>query len=235
MTSKLKKLKDLERQLNVIIPLDDYNLKFENKINNIKSKAKLDGFRKGKVPNDVLKQKYGNAVHGDVLNELIQESYPMALTENKLRPASSPKITIENEDPSKPITYSAVFEVFPDIKIKFSRWKNYDKYSIKVNDDDLNQAIDDIKKRYGTWSDKEGVAEDGDQVTIDFKGKIEGEEFEGNSANDFKLILGSKSMIPGFEDSIIGKDISKFEINSTFPDDYFKKILLVKHLHLKLI
>ena len=228
MTSKLKKLKDLERQLNVTIPLDDYNLKFENKINNIKSKAKLDGFRKGKVPNDVLKQKYGSAVHGDVLNELIQESYPMALTENKLRPASSPKITIENEDPSKPITYSAVFEIFPDIKIKFSRWKNYEKYSIKVNDDDLDKAIEDIKKRYGTWSDKEGKAEDGDQVTIDFKGKIEGNEFEGNSANDFQLILGSKSMIPGFEDSIIGKDISKFEINATFPDDYFKKDLAGK-------
>ena len=100
MTSKLKKLKDLERQLNVIIPLDDYNLKFENKINNIKSKAKLDGFRKGKVPNDVLKQKYGNAVHGEVLNELIQESYPIALTENKLRPASSPKICLLYTSPS---------------------------------------------------------------------------------------------------------------------------------------
>ena len=121
MTSKLKKLKDLERKLTVSIPVEDYNSKFQTKINNIKSKAKLDGFRKGKVPNDVLEQRYGQSIHADVVNDLIQSSYPQALSENKIRPASAPTVNLESEDPKKPITYSATFEVFPEIKAKLSR------------------------------------------------------------------------------------------------------------------
>jgi trigger factor len=101
MTSKLKKLKDLERKLTVSVPVEDYNSKFQSKINNIKGKAKLDGFRKGKVPNDVLQQRYGQSIHAEVVNELIQNSYPQALTENKIRPASSPTVNIESEDPKK--------------------------------------------------------------------------------------------------------------------------------------
>ena len=87
MTSKLKKLKDLERKLTVSIPVDDYRSKFQTKLNNIKGKAKLDGFRKGKVPNDVLEQRYGQSIHSEVVNDLIQSSYHEALTENKVRPA----------------------------------------------------------------------------------------------------------------------------------------------------
>ncbi len=88
MTSKLKKLKDLERKLTVSVPVEEYDSKFKSKINNIKGQAKLDGFRKGKVPNDVLEQRYGPSIHSDVVNELIQKSYPEALKENNIRPAS---------------------------------------------------------------------------------------------------------------------------------------------------
>ena len=84
MTSKLKKLKDLERKLTVSVPVEEYDLKFKTKINNIKGQAKLDGFRKGKVPNDVLEQRYGPSIHADVVNELIQQSYPEALKENNI-------------------------------------------------------------------------------------------------------------------------------------------------------
>ena len=119
-TSKLKKLKDLERKLTVSVPVEEYDLKFKTKINNIKSQAKLDGFRKGKVPNDVLEQRYGPSVHADVLNELIQDSYPKELAEKKLKPACVPSINITSDDPKKPIQYSAVFEIFPDIKVKIS-------------------------------------------------------------------------------------------------------------------
>ena len=96
MSSKLKKLKDLERKLTVSIPVEEYNSKFQLKLNNIKGKAKLDGFRKGKVPNDVLEQKYGQSIHADVVNDLIQSSYPQALNENKIRPASAPTVNIES-------------------------------------------------------------------------------------------------------------------------------------------
>ena len=225
MTSKLKKLKDLERKLTVSVPVEEYDLKFKTKINNIKGQAKLDGFRKGKVPNDVLEQRYGPSIHADVVNELIQQSYPEALKENNIRPAASPEVSLESEDPKKPISYSATFEVFPEIKPKLSKWSNYEKVSIAIEDDDIDLAIKDIVKRYGEWEDVSRPSKKDDQVIIDFTGMINGEEFEGNSSVDFKLVLGSNSMIPGFEDSIVGKEPSEFKIKSTFPEDYFKKDL----------
>ena len=225
MTSKLKKLKDLERKLTVSIPVDEYNSKFESKINKIRGEAKLDGFRKGKVPTDVLKQRYGSSIHGDVVNELIQNSYPPALAENNLRPASPPTVDLESEDPTKPISYSATFEVFPDITPKLSRWTSYEEVTVSIEEDDIDMAIKDIVKRYGDWEDVSRKSQKDDQVILDFTGTINGEKFEGNSAIDFKLVLGSNSMIPGFEDSIIGKKPSEFSIKSTFPDDYFKKDL----------
>ena len=225
MKVSIKKLKDLERKVTMAVSVDEYQSKFNTKIKNIKTKAKIDGFRKGNVPNDVLEQRYGASIHGDVVNELIQDSYPKAITENKIRPASSPQVTIDSEDPKKPLTYSAVIEVFPDIKPKFSRWTNYEEFNIEIDESDIDLAIADIKKRYGEWNDVDRESKLDDQVIIDFLGKINGEEFEGNSANDFNLVLGSKSMIPGFEDQIIGKKPSEFLIKCVFPEDYFKKDL----------
>ena len=225
MKVSIKKLKDLERKVLVTIPVNEYELKFSTKLKNIKTKAKVDGFRKGNVPNDVLEQKYGSSIHNEVINELIQETYPKAISENNIRPASSPQVSIDSEDPKKPLTYSAIIEVFPEIKPKLSRWTNYEEFEIEIEENDINLAIDDIKKRYGDWNDVQREARLDDQVVIDFIGKIDGKEFEGNTANDFKLVLGSKSMIPGFEDSIVGKKPSKFSIECTFPEDYFKKDL----------
>ncbi len=225
MKVSIKKLKDLERKVLVSVPVDKYELKFSAKLKNIKTKAKVDGFRRGNVPNDVLEQKYGASIHNEVINELIQETYPKAISENNIRPASSPQVSIDSEDPKKPLTYSAIIEVFPEIKPKLSRWTNYEEFEIEIEENDINLAIDDIKKRYGDWNDVQREARLDDQVVIDFIGKIDDKEFEGNTANDFKLVLGSKSMIPGFEDSIIGKKPSKFSIECTFPEDYFKKDL----------
>ena len=226
MTSKLKKLKDLERKLTVSVPVVDYEKKYTGKLSKIKSTAKLDGFRKGNVPNDVLKQRYGDSIHYEVLNELIQESYPKELQENNIKPASSPSISIESEEPTKPISYSAIFEVFPEIKPKISRWKSFEKSEITLDESDIDFAINDILERYCTWEKVDRSAKENDQVIIDFEGKIDGEAFEGNESKDFKLTIGSKSMIPGFEDNLVGKKSGdSFSFTTKFPDDYFKKDL----------
>ena len=229
MTSKIKKLKDLERKLTVSVPVEDYEKKYGGKLSKIKSTAKLDGFRKGNVPDDVLKQRYGDSIHYEVLNELIQESYPKELQEKDLKPASSPAINIESEDPAKPVSYSAVFEVFPEVKPKLSRWKSFERSEITLDDSDLDLAINDILERYCTWEKVDREAKDKDQVIIDFEGKIDGEPFEGNESKDFKLVLGSKSMIPGFEDNLVGKKSGdSFSFTTNFPEDYFKKDLAGK-------
>ena len=229
MTSKIKKLKDLERKLTVSVPVEDYEKKYGGKLSKIKSTAKLDGFRKGNVPDDVLKQRYGDSIHYEVLNELIQESYPKELQDKDLKPASSPAINIESEDPAKPVSYSAVFEVFPEVKPKLSRWKSFEKSEITLDDSDIDLAINDILERYCTWEKVDREAKDKDQVIIDFEGKIDGEPFEGNESKDFKLVLGSKSMIPGFEDNLVGKKSGdSFSFKTNFPEDYFKKDLAGK-------
>ena len=229
MSSKIKKLKDLERKLTVTVPVEDYDKKYGSKLSKIKSTAKLDGFRKGNVPDDVLRQRYGDSIHYEVLNELIQESYPKELQEQDIKPASSPAINIESEEPTKPISYSAVFEVFPEIKPKISRWKSFEKSEITLDDSDIDLAINDISERYCVWNKVDREAAKDDQVIIDFEGKIDGDPFEGNESKDFKLILGSKSMIPGFEDNLVGKKSKEsFSFRTNFPEDYFKKDLAGK-------
>ena len=229
MSSKIKKLKDLERKLTVSVPVVDYDKKYSSKLSKIKSTAKLDGFRKGNVPDDVLRQRYGDSIHYEVLNELIQESYPKELQEQDIKPASSPAISIDSEDPTKPISYSAVFEVFPEIKPKISRWKSFEKSEITLDDSDIELAINDILERYCVWNKVDREAAENDQVIIDFEGKIDGDPFEGNESKDFKLILGSKSMIPGFEDNLVGKKSEdSFSFKTNFPEDYFKKDLAGK-------
>ena len=229
MSSKIKKLKDLERKLTVSVPVEDYDKKYGSKLSKIKSTAKLDGFRKGNVPDDVLRQRYGDSIHYEVLNELIQESYPKELQEQDIKPASSPAISIESEEPTKPISYSAIFEVFPEIKPKISRWKSFEKSEITLDDSDLELAINDIVERYCVWNKVDREAAENDQVIIDFEGKIDGNPFEGNESKDFKLILGSKSMIPGFEDNLVGKKSEdSFSFKTNFPEDYFKKDLAGK-------
>ena len=229
MSSKIKKLKDLERKLTVSVPVEEYDKKYGSKLSKIKSTAKLDGFRKGNVPDDVLRQRYGDSIHYEVLNELIQESYPKELQEQVIKPASSPAINIESEEPTKPISYSAVFEVFPEIKPKISRWKSFEKSEITLDDSDIDLAINDISERYCVWNKVDREDAKDDQVIIDFEGKIDGDPFEGNESKDFKLILGSKSMIPGFEDNLVGKKSKEsFSFRTNFPEDYFKKDLAGK-------
>ena len=230
MTSKLKKLKDLNRKLTVNVETKKYDEKYQAKLNKIRSTVKLDGFRKGKAPNDVLVQKYGPSIHYEVLNEVIQETYPLEIAEKEIKPASSPNISIDSEDPKKGIVYSAEFEVFPEFKPKLTRWKSFEESKITIESDDIDLAVADILERYGTWKDVDRAALEKDQAIIDFTGTVDGEEFEGNSSKDFALIIGSKSMIPGFEDAIIGKKINdEFNAEVKFPDDYFKSDLAEKN------
>ena len=205
MKIKIKKLEDLEQKITISIPVEDYDKKFDTKINNIKTKAKIDGFRKGNVPSDVLEQRYGQSIHAEVVNELIQESYPKAISEKKIRPASSPKVTIDSEDPKKPLLYSAIIEAFPEIKPKFSRWTSYEEFSIDIEDNDIDKAVADILRRYGEWKDVSRKAQLDDQVVIDFLGSIDGKEFEGKQ-------LLKEINLPLDETIIIGDSMLDFNV-----------------------
>ena len=196
MTSSLKKLKDLERSLTVSIEKDLYNSKFDEKISNLRKNVKLDGFRKGKVPNDVIEQRYGGSVHAEVLNDLIQDSYPKEIAEKKVRPANTPTISMIEDNPEKGIKYNAVFEVFPEIKPKVSSWKAFEKHKINIVDEDIDHAIQDILERYGDWKKVDRNSAKNDQVILDFEGTVDGEPFDGNSAKDFNKVFNISSSVP---------------------------------------
>ena len=229
MNSKIKKLSGLKRRLEVKVDSNDYNSSYSAKLKKIRSTAKLDGFRKGSAPDNVIIQKYGSSIHYEVLNELIQKTYPIEIKEQNINPASAPKIDIKSEDPKKGISYDAEFEVFPEIKPKLGMFKKYEETTIEFNDQDVDFAIDDILDRYGVWKEVNRDVKKHDQVTIDFVGTIDSKEFEGSSSKNFPLVIGSNSMIPGFEEAIIGKKTDdEFSFNVIFPEDYFKKDLAGK-------
>ena len=229
MNSKIKKLSGLKRRLEVKVDSNDYNSSYSAKLKKIRSTAKLDGFRKGSAPDNVIIQKYGSSIHYEVLNELIQKTYPIEIKEQNINPASAPKIDIKSEDPKKGIFYDAEFEVFPEIKPKLGMFKKYEETTIEFNDQDVDFAIDDILDRYGEWKEVNRDVKKHDQVTIDFVGTIDSIEFEGSSSKNFPLVIGSNSMIPGFEEAFIGKKTDdEFSFNAIFPEDYFKKDLAGK-------
>ena len=160
MSSKIKKLKDLERKLTVSVPVEDYEKKYSVNFQRLNLLQSLMVLEKEMCLMMFLKQRYGDSIHYEVLNELIQESYPKELQEQGLSLHLRHAISIENEDPAKPISYSAVFEVFPEVKPKLSRWKSFEKSEITLDDSDIDLAINDILERYCEWQKVERVAKE---------------------------------------------------------------------------
>ena len=219
----------LERQLKIGVPAEKIDQEVTNRLQKATKTVSIKGFRKGKVPLKVVKQHYGKGVRQEVVGEIVNSSFYEAIQQEDLKPVGQPKINDLSDKEGQDLEFMAVFEVFPEVKPKLSRWTSYEKSEITLDDADIDLAIDDISQRYCHWHKVERAAKDKDQVIIDFEGKIDGEGFEGNESKDFKLILGSKSMIPGFEDNLMNKSAGDtFSFKTNFPEDYFKKDLANK-------
>lgn len=220
----------LKRTLKVVVGADELGEKFSNRLADLKNRVQLKGFRKGKVPEAHLKKVYGRSVMSEILQETIRETSSKAVQDRKERPAGMPDIDMtEDKDEIEKVlngqadlTYSMSFEVIPDIKITDLKTLKIEKPVAEVSDADIDDALSKIAARNTKFDVEEGrAAETGDQVTIDFKGLLEGEAFEGGSGEDLALVIGSASFIPGFEEGLIGiKAGDDRTINCTFPDDY---------------
>lgn len=223
LTVSLEKLNGLERQLTISAPTTDLPKKIEAELSKIRSTAKIPGFRPGKVPLSLIKTHYEGSVIAQALDTIIQESFVKAVEQEKLTLASRPVVEPVGEyKPGENFSYKAKFEVMPEIKNVGLHGKPIQIYSSTVSDDDVDEAITKLRQRFGaTWAAVERKAAKGDQVTMNFDGKLDGEVFQGGSAKDFKLILGSRSMISGFEEGLIGmKKGEKKTISLHFPKNY---------------
>ena len=211
----------LERKLTVQVPAETIDKEVESRLNSMRSRVKVDGFRPGKVPLKVVKQQYGASVVQEVVGEVMQTSLRDAVVQESLNPAGNPTIEPKSIEPGKPLEYVATFEVYPEITLNDCSTLEIERATAEVAEADVDKMIDTLQKQRTSYETVDRASKDGDQLTVDFIGSIDGEEFEGGKAEGVPVVLGSNSMIPGFEENLVGKsagDEFKFDVN--FPDDY---------------
>jgi len=213
----------LERRMTVSLPAADLNQQVSERLKKAQKTVSIKGFRKGKVPMSVLEQRFGAGVRQEVLGELVNKSYGEALAEKEIRPAGQPIIE-EMDEPAKDadeFSYTAVFEVYPEVELGDVSKIKIETAETEVNDSDVDEMLEMLRKQNATSETVDRAAKEGDTVVIDFVGSIDGEEFEGGKAEGSSLELGSGQMIPGFESGIVGMKAGESRnVEVTFPEDY---------------
>ncbi len=211
----------LERRLSITVPADKVDSEVKNRIKQLAKTQRIDGFRPGKVPYTVIQKRYGQAVRDEVANQVMQSSFYEAIVEEKINPAGAPFMEVTTNEDGKDFEFAARFEVYPEFEIAGLSDITIEKPVVEIKDADIDNMMDTLRKQHATWSESDAAVEGENQVTIDFTGTVDGEEFEGGKAEDFKLVMGEGRMIPGFEDGILGKKAGEtFDIDVTFPEDY---------------
>ncbi|MDH5446297.1 MAG: trigger factor [Gammaproteobacteria bacterium] len=214
----------LQRKLTIAVPEDTIEQAVQTRLQNLTRTAKIKGFRAGKVPLKVVKQHYGTQVRQEVVGEVIQSSFYEAVSQEKLRPASSPSIDAQKINDGEGLEYTATFEVYPEIELADISGAKIEKLIADISDADLDEMIDTIRKQQVQWDVVDKNAESGDQVVIDFKGKIDGEEFAGGSGENMTVEIGAGRMIKGFEDGLLGLKVDDEKtLDLAFPEEYHAK------------
>lgn len=229
MQTTLKNLEGLNKSLTISVPIADFNAKLDKVLNDLKGKVQIDGFRQGKVPISVIKQKYGANLKTDATNDIVGEVLPQALKDENINPAGQPTLTNVDFDNKETFSFTVEFEVFPEINVNDLSKLEISKTISKISKEDEGRTLDGLKEQMAEFKEVNRVSKNGDRIKIDFKGFVDGKEFAGGDAKDFALILGKSTMIPGFEEALIGKktaEETKFEV--PFPKDYQAKDLAGK-------
>ena len=211
----------LGRRLSITVPADTIKQAVKKELINAAKSVRIDGFRKGKVPMNIVEQRYGASVRQDVLGEAMQRSFVDAIIKEKINPAGAPNYVPGEYKEGEDFTFAVEFEVYPEVELKGLENIEVEKPVVEVNDEDVDAMLDTLRKQQATWKETDRAAEAEDRVTVDFTGSIDGEEFEGGKASDFVLAMGQGRMIPGFEEGLAGhKAGEEFSIDVNFPEDY---------------
>lgn len=219
----------LQRQLTVTVPAERIDTDVEKQVVQQARTRRMDGFRPGKVPAKVIKRMYGDAIRYEVLNRVVQETFYEAVQQESLMPAGAPSIEFKTDKEGEDFAYVATFDVYPEIELKDLAGVEVEKATASIKAADVKNMIDTLRKQQGTFKATRGMVKEGFQVNIDFEGFVDGEAFEGGKAEGQDLVIGSGSMIPGFEDGIIGKKKGEeFDVEVTFPEEYQSEALAGK-------
>ncbi|MBD2842661.1 trigger factor [Erythrobacter rubeus] len=224
MQTKQTTNEGLKRAYQITLTADEIGAKIDSEIKKIAPQVKMPGFRPGKVPANLVKKMHGEQLHAQTLNDMIRESVDKVIKDESLRPAMQPKIDLgEGYEEGKDAEISVELEVLPEIEAPSTDGLKLEKLVVPVSDEAINEAIENIAGQNKSYKDaaKTKKAADGNQLIIDFVGKLDGEEFEGGKAEDAALVIGSGTFIPGFEEQLVGvKTGDEKTITVTFPEEY---------------
>ncbi|MEC9376306.1 MAG: trigger factor [Pseudomonadota bacterium] len=229
MHVSVKSAKGLVRRMRVKVPAEKIEKEITTRLKDVGRKAKIQGFRPGKVPAKIVQQRYGAQVRQEVIQDLLQSSYTDAVVQEDLKPAGSPSIEPENIKEGEGLTYTAVFEVFPEIVLKDLNKIKVNKPIVKIAEDDIDNMVQKLREQNAAYNKVDRKSAKGDRVTVNFEGKLKGESFDGGSAKDFQMVLGEGNMLEDFEKPIYGMnsgDTKSFKLK--FPKDYHSNELAGK-------
>ena len=219
----------LERRLEVAIPAAQVDGEVSQRLNKISRTARLKGFRPGKAPLAVIRQQYGEQVHGEVINDLMRASFSEAVAREKLNPAGGPRIEPIAMNPGADLKYAAVFEVLPEVKLSPVSDLTIERPVASVADKDLDAMLETLRKQRPAFNEVSRAAAANDRVTVDFTGRIDGVEFEGGSGEAVPIVIGANQVMKEFEDALLGlAPGGTSEFNATFGADHANKKLAGK-------
>ena len=223
MAVTVETLEKLERKITLSLPLDTIQSEVESRLKRLARTVKMDGFRPGKVPMNVVAQRYGYSVQYEVMNDKVGEAFAVAANEAKLRVAGQPSISQKEGAPEGEMQFDAVFEVYPEVKINELSTASVERVSADVTDEAIDKTIEILRKQRRSFAQRaaDAPAQEGDRVTIDFEGKIDGEPFAGGKADDYQFLAGDGQMLKEFEDAVRGmKSGESKTFPLSFPADY---------------
>ena len=226
MAVTVETLEKLERKITLTLPVGVIQSEVSTRLRKLARTVKMDGFRPGKVPMNVVTQRYGYSVHYEVMNDKVGEAFATAANEAKLRVAGQPKISENETAPEGQVAFDAIFEVFPEVKLADLSGAEVEKLTAEVTDSAIDKTVDILRKQRRTFAQRslDSAAQDTDRVTVDFEGKIDGEPFEGGKASGFQFILGDGQMLKEFEDATRGmKSGESKTFPLAFPAEYHGK------------
>lgn len=221
MQVSVEELGALERRMTVQVPAERIDKEVNNRLRSLTPRVKVDGFRPGKVPLKLVKRMYGPRVRQEVLGDMLKTTLEEALTEKDLHLAGGPKIDPKTPKEGEDFEYSATFEVMPQFEVQGTEGIEVERPVAEITESDIDRMLETLRKQRATWHSVERPSQSGDRVTLDFEGKIEGEDFPGNKRENASVVLGEGRMVKNFEDRLVGLDAgAETELDIDFPEDY---------------
>ncbi len=223
MSVNVETLDKLERRITLTLPAESITNEVNTRLKRLARTVKADGFRPGKVPLSVVQQRYGYSVHYEVMNDKVGQAFSDAASEAKLRVAGAPKITEKGDAPEGEIAFDATFEVYPEVKFGDLASAEIERVSTEVSEQAIDKTLDILRKQRRSFAQRAqtDAAAEGDRVTIDFEGKIDGVPFEGGKAEAYQFMIGEGQMLEAFDKAVRGMKTGESKtFPLQFPDDY---------------